>query len=76
MQADAGDLIVMGAVDQTGCVAAFEDQRAAHGGLGGAQSEAFAMLPATDSTTDCLDMTALRKRFLRFLGRLPQESVR
>ena len=68
---DAGDLIVMGAVDAKGSVIAFEDQRAAHGGLGGDQTNAFAMLPAVASGSENLDLASLRARLLGMLGRLP-----
>ena len=69
--ADAGDLIVMGAVDNSGRVLAFEAQRAAHGGLGGDQTEAFALLPVGISAADDLGLMGLRGLLLRILGRLP-----
>lgn len=68
---EAGDLIVMGAVDARGTVTAFENQRAAHGGLGGAQTEAFALLPVGISAADDLGLMGLRGLLLRMLGRLP-----
>ncbi|MEO6063566.1 MAG: alkaline phosphatase family protein [Thermoflexales bacterium] len=68
---DAGDLIVMGAADGKGAVTAFEDQRAAHGGLGGPQTQAFAMLPVGVSATDELNLSGLRERLLGMLGHFP-----
>ena len=44
--ATAGDLILIGAVDQvSGEVTGFEELVGSHGGLGGWQSEAFIMCP-------------------------------
>jgi hypothetical protein len=44
----AGDLVLLGAVDRvTGEVTAFEQLIGSHGGLGGWQSDAFIMCPAT-----------------------------
>ena len=68
---EAGDLIVMGAADARGTVTAFENQRAAHGGLGGAQTEAFALLPVGISAADDLGLMELRGLLQRTLGRLP-----
>jgi hypothetical protein len=43
-----GDIIVLGAFDpDTGEVAAFEELVGSHGGLGGAQTEALLVHPAT-----------------------------
>jgi uncharacterized membrane protein YvlD (DUF360 family) len=45
---NAGDLILLGVVDRvTGEVTAFEELIGSHGGLGGWQSDAFIMCPAT-----------------------------
>jgi hypothetical protein len=45
---NAGDLILLGTVDRvTGEVTAFEELIGSHGGLGGWQSDAFIMCPAT-----------------------------
>lgn len=62
--ADAGDLIVMGAADNSGRVLAFEAQRAAHGGLGGDQTEAFAVLPDSFAVGERLDLANLRRLLL------------
>ena len=44
---NAGDLILLGAVDgKSGEVTAFEELIGSHGGLGGWQSEPFIMFPA------------------------------
>jgi len=46
--ANAGDLILLGAVDRvSGEVTGFEELIGSHGGLGGWQSEPFIMCPAT-----------------------------
>ncbi len=42
---DSGDLIAISAVDANGAVAPFENQQASHGGMGGDQTRAFALLP-------------------------------
>ena len=65
---DAGDLIVMGAVDGDGSVVAFEDQSAAHGGMGGAQTEAFVLLPVNFSANEALSLLSLRELLLRRLS--------
>ena len=45
---NAGDLILLGAVDrESGEVTAFEELIGSHGGLGGWQSEPFILCPAT-----------------------------
>ena len=42
----SGDIIVFGALDSKRGVVTFEDQKATHGGLGGAQTRAFIIYPA------------------------------
>jgi hypothetical protein len=66
--ADAGDLMVMGAEDSSGRVLAFEAQRAAHGGLGGAQTEAFAVLPDSFAVPERLNLASLRLLLLANMG--------
>lgn len=43
---NAGDLLLVSSVDETGLVHAFEGLVGSHGGLGGAQNEAFLLHPA------------------------------
>ncbi len=50
---NAGDLILLGAVDRvTGDVTGFEELVGSHGGLGGRQTEPFILCPATWRLTD------------------------
>jgi hypothetical protein len=59
----------MGAMDAAGRVVAFERQRAAHGGLGGAQTEAFAVLPASIVGGERLNLARLRQILLKNMSR-------
>jgi hypothetical protein len=50
---NAGDLILLGAVDEiTGDVTGFEELVGSHGGLGGRQTEPFILCPASLRLTD------------------------
>ncbi|MBD8079239.1 alkaline phosphatase family protein [Cellulosimicrobium arenosum] len=49
---DAGDLVLVSAVDEVGMVHAFEGLVGSHGGLGGAQNEAVLVRPAALAVPD------------------------
>lgn len=70
---NAGDIVVNSMYDPaTGEVAPFEEFVGSHGGLGGAQNEAFVMFPPTLSVSDeeIVDARHLHRIFRRWLNEL------
>ncbi len=66
---NCGDIVLLSAIDESDSVAAFEELIGSHGGLGGAQSEAFLMYPAdldieTDELVGAPAIHALLRRWL------------
>jgi len=65
----SGDLIVLGALEPNGRVVAFEEQAAAHGGLGGPQGQPFIAWPpecplAAETLNDAQDLYPYFARYL------------
>jgi hypothetical protein len=70
---NCGDLVVLSTVDaETGSVAAFEELIGSHGGLGGAQSEAFLMYPSdwTVEPAEIVGAPAVHRQLRRWLDSL------
>lgn len=67
---DCGDLVIVSMFDQqSGEVAAFEEQIGSHGGLGGSQSEAFILHPAEWKIEEpAVGAVALHQQIRRWLG--------
>jgi hypothetical protein len=74
---DCGDLVIISAFDPDRSeVAAFERQVGSHGGLGGAQTEAFILHPA-EWTVDgpLLGPVAVHEQIRRWLARAPEPAT-
>lgn len=76
---NAGDLILLGAVDRvTGEVTGFEELVGSHGGLGGWQTEPFILCPATLTLADDppVGAPALYRQLTAWQAQLQGEQVR
>jgi len=74
----AGDLILLGAIDQvTGEVTGFEELIGSHGGLGGRQTEPFILCPTTLRLTDHppVGAPALYRQLMAWQAQLQHERV-